>query len=102
MACRAALQIVAHVVADGDLEALGAGGAQVDVVDGDGRGAARAVRRDRRRGPVRRLGHLGAREAQMRRFLVNDHAATVYARLSARYTAPRASARTWRSCPARD
>ena len=40
-------------------------GLQLEVVDGDRRGAARAVRRDDRRRPVRRLGDVDALEAEV-------------------------------------
>src|SRR5437870_10076376 len=69
-----AFQLVADVVADGDFESLGARRLQLEVVDGDRLGAARAVRRDDGGRPIRRLGDGDALQAEVGRLAVDDQA----------------------------
>src|SRR5206468_8009154 len=60
-----AFQLVAYVVADRDFEPLGARRLQLAIVDGDRRGAVRAVRRDDGGRPIRRFGDGDALQAEV-------------------------------------
>src|SRR5437763_5279817 len=69
----ASLELIVHVLANICLHPLRRRRRQANVVDRHRRAATRRVRRDRRGGPVRRLGHAGAEDAERRRLAIEDH-----------------------------
>jgi hypothetical protein len=68
-----AIELVAHVRADVDLQLLGADGALGEVIDGHGRCAPRRIRKDGGRGPERRLRRRPAAHPELRHFAIEDH-----------------------------
>ncbi len=80
---RCSLDLIAHVLADGDLGSFDEAGVQRDVIDGDGRGTAGAVGCDGCSGPERRLGHDCPRESQLGGLSVEDHPERIPARYGA-------------------